>query len=213
MARSLASSNHIYCATTDQPANMTLAIWASHNSAANIGCPLWIGEFASADVADTIMFRGDTGGDPVQYRFSDGAAAAGANHGSAYSVDTLYHLCAVKSSDTSHSIFRDGAGKVTNATSVAGSNKDRIALGAYWAASTASNFLTGQIAMAAFWQAALDDAEVTSLSRGFSPRRVRPQQLVFYAPMVRDVFSWVKAQLTFTDSGSTVSAHPRSYGF
>jgi hypothetical protein len=213
MARSLASSNHIYCATTDQPSNMTLAIWASHNSAANIGCPLWIGTATSADVADTLLFRGDTGGDPVQYRFSDGVGAGGANHASAYSVDTLYHLCGVKASDTSHSIFRDGGGKVTSATNAAGGNKSRIALGAYWASSVASNFLTGQIAMAAFWQTNLDDAEVASLAKGFSPRRVRPQQLVFYAPMVRDVFSWVKAQLTFTDSGSTVSDHPRSYGF
>jgi hypothetical protein len=211
MARSFNGSTDIYCATTDQPADMTLAIWASHNSAANIGAALWIGRQDASDVADTLLFRGDTGGDPVQYRFSDGLAAAGANHGSAYSVDTLYHLCGVKASNTSHNIFRDGAGKVTSATSVGGGNKNRIALGAYWASSATSNLLTGNVAMAGFWSTNLTDDEVASLAKGFPPRRVRPQALVFYAPLVRDVFDWRKAN-GFTDSGSTVSAHPRSYG-
>jgi hypothetical protein len=212
MARSLASSNHIYCATTDQPSDMTLAVWASHNSTANIGTALWIGRQDASDVADILLFRGDTGGDPVQYRFSDGLAAAGANHGSAYSADTLYHMCAVKASNTSHSIFRDGAGKVTSATSVGGANKNRIALGAYWASSATSNFLTGTVAMAGFWSTFLDDAEVASLAKGFPPRRVRPQALVFYAPLVRDVFDWRKNP-TMTDSGSGVAVHPRAYGF
>lgn len=212
MARSLASSNHIYCTAPNEPFDMTLAIWASHNSTANIGCPLWVGRFDVADLADTVLFRGDTGGDPVQYRFSDGSTAAAANHGSAYSANTLYHICGVKASNTSHSIFRDGGGKVTNTTNVPAGNKNRLALGAYWASSAASNFLTGKIAMAAFWRAGLDDSEVASLGKGFSPRRVRPQDLVFYAPLVRNVFNWIQAPLTFTDSGSTVSDHPRCYG-
>jgi hypothetical protein len=212
MARSLNGSADIYCATSDQPADMTLAIWASHDSTANIGCPMWVGRHDVSDEADTILFRGDTGGDPVQYRFSDGAAAAGANHASAYSANTLYHMCAVKASDTSHSIFRDGTGKVTSATSVAGANKSRIALGAYWSSGLASNMLSGQVAMAAFWQTGLTDSEVASLAKGFSPRRIRPQHLVFYAPLVRNVFDWRRGE-GFIDSGSGVSAHPRSYGF
>lgn len=212
MARSFNGSTDLYCATTDQPAALTLSIWASHNSTANIGTALWIGRYDVADEADILLFRGDTGGDPVQYRFSDGAAAAGANHGSAYSADTIYNLLGVMASNTSHSIFRDGSGKVTSASSIAAGNKNRIAIGGYWASSAISDRLNGVAAKAAFWQTFLNDDEAVSLAKGFSPRRIRPQQLVFYAPLVRTVFDWRRAN-GFTDSGSGVADHPRTYGF
>ena len=74
-------------------------------------------------------------------------------------------------------------------------------------------------AVVVIWTAYFDDAEVMSLARGFSPRRVRPQSLKLYAPMVRDLQATYDAKSggghsTWTTSGSPiVSAHPRSYGF
>jgi hypothetical protein len=214
MARSFNGSTDIYCSTTDQPADVTLAIFASHNSTTSIAAAMEAGRHDANDVGDILYFRGDTGGDPVQYRFSDGALGAGAaNHGSAYSANTRYHLAAVGFGSNSHSIFRDGAGKVTNTTTtLAQGNKGRISIGCAYYNSAAADRLTGDCAMAGFWSTYLTDDEIVSLAKGFPPRRVRPQALVFYAPLVRNVFDWRRAN-GFTDSGSGVADHPRSYGF
>lgn len=69
----------------------------------------------------------------------------------------------------------------------------------------------GQIAEAAIWSATLTDAEHTSLSKGFKPSRIRPQSLVFYAPLIRNLQD-TKGALALTNNNSaTVADHPRVY--
>lgn len=213
MARTFNGSVDAWCANTLGPSEWTLAVWASHNSTTNIGCAISRTRHTSSDESDIIYFRGDTGGDPVQYRFSNGVGVGAANHGSAFVANTLYHVCAVMASVTSHSILRDGAGKVTSATNIGfGTGRTRIVLGRNQFNTTSTDSpLTGKEAMAAFWGINLTDDEVVSLAKGFPPRRVRPQSLFMYAPMVRDLFDW-RAGQPFTDGGTTVSDHPRSYG-
>jgi hypothetical protein len=65
--------------------------------------------------------------------------------------------------------------------------------------------------MSAVWNAALTDAEVAILATGFSPKKVRPQSLVFYAPLVREVRDLVGG-VALSDTGTTVADHPRTYG-
>ena len=71
--------------------------------------------------------------------------------------------------------------------------------------------LTGRIAEVGIWNAALTAAEVASLADGMTCDKVRPQSLVFYAPLVRDLID-VKGGLTITNNNTaTVAAHPRVY--
>ena len=61
------------------------------------------------------------------------------------------------------------------------------------------------------WSAALSAAEIASLAKGMTCDKVRPQSLVFYAPLVRDLIDQ-KGGLTITNNnGATVAAHPRVY--
>jgi hypothetical protein len=90
------------------------------------------------------------------------------------------------------------------------SNFDRL-----WIGRSDVNFpepMSGQLAEIAVWSVELNSAEMNSLAKGFRPTRIRPQSLVYYVPLIRNVVE-LKAALTFTTSASspTVFAHPRVY--
>jgi hypothetical protein len=71
--------------------------------------------------------------------------------------------------------------------------------------------MTGQIAEVGIWNVALTDAEIASLADGMTCDKVRPQSLVFYAPLVRDLQD-VRGGLTITNNNTaTVAVHPRVY--
>lgn len=71
--------------------------------------------------------------------------------------------------------------------------------------------LTGDEAEVAYWDTNLTAAEMLSLARGFSPRKVRPGNLVFHAPLIRSSLDFVGA-LSLTDIATPgVAAHPRIY--
>jgi hypothetical protein len=73
------------------------------------------------------------------------------------------------------------------------------------------NYFPGLIAEVGIWNAALTITEIASLAKGMTCDKVRPQSLVFYAPLVRDLNDQ-KGGLTITNNnGATVANHPRVY--
>jgi hypothetical protein len=50
-----------------------------------------------------------------------------------------------------------------------------------------SELQDGRTAEVGIWNAALTAAEIASLAKGMTPDKIRPQSLVFYAPLVRDL--------------------------
>lgn len=69
----------------------------------------------------------------------------------------------------------------------------------------------GDIAEVGVWNVALTAAEIASLADGMTCDKVRPQSLVFYAPLVRDLQD-VRGGLTITNTNTaTVANHPRVY--
>ena len=71
--------------------------------------------------------------------------------------------------------------------------------------------MNGYIAEVGIWNAALTAAEIASLADGMTCDKIRPQSLVFYAPLVRDLQD-TKGGLTITNNNaSTVANHPRVY--
>jgi len=72
-------------------------------------------------------------------------------------------------------------------------------------------YFQGRIAEVGIWNAALTAAEIDSLAKGMTCDKVRPQSLVFYAPLVRELIDQ-KGGLTITNNnGATVANHPRIY--
>lgn len=79
------------------------------------------------------------------------------------------------------------------------------------AVATTSPLWDGLIAEAAIYSAALTAAEIASLAKGMTCDKIRPQSLVFYAPLVRNLQD-AKGGLTITNNGgATVATHPRVY--
>ena len=76
-----------------------------------------------------------------------------------------------------------------------------------------ANNLSGfSAAEVGIWTAALTAAEIASLAKGMTCDKVRPQNLVFYAPLVRNLQD-AKGGLTITNNNSATAAnHPRVYG-
>lgn len=74
-----------------------------------------------------------------------------------------------------------------------------------------SIFFNGTIAEVGIWNAALTDAEIASLAKGITCDKIRPQSLVFYAPLVRDLIDQKGGLAITNNNGATVANHPRIY--
>ena len=136
-----------------------------------------------------------------------GAGGVEANTSTQYSENIWHHLCGVYEADDIH-VYLDGGGKGS-----LGSNGkvipefDNVSVG-MMRDSSPDQEMSGDLAEAAVWDVALTDAEVAILAAGYSPLFVRPQSLIFYAPLIRGLNDKVGG-LTLTADGTTVSAHPR----
>lgn len=77
----------------------------------------------------------------------------------------------------------------------------------------AGPFPEGEVAELAVWNVALSDAEMVALSKGFRANRIRPQSLLFYAPLVRGQVDKIGGR-TFSVLGAAAAYadHPRVFG-
>lgn len=78
-------------------------------------------------------------------------------------------------------------------------------------AQSASEYGNGRYCEIGIWHEALTAEEIASLADGMTCDKIRPQSLVFYAPLIRDLQD-IKGGLTITNNNSaTVATHPRVY--
>lgn len=119
------------------------------------------------------------------------------------------HACGVITSPTLRAAFLNGGGKGTNTQNNVPSEPNRTSLGRYNDFTPGNNY-TGNIAEAGIWNTNLTDAEVAILAAGYAPPFVRPSNLVFYLPLVRDDDEDVAGGLSLSASGSPgIGAHSR----
>lgn len=133
-----------------------------------------------------------------------------ARTGTAVTLNTWNHACAVYASSTSRSAYLNGSNKVTDTTNSVISAPNRLAVASRFNVSYGIN-LIGRVADVGVWSVALADEEVASLASGVSCRLIRPQSLVFYAPLMRNLVD-IRGGLSLTNvSNATVADHPRIY--
>lgn len=127
------------------------------------------------------------------------------------SANTWFHACAVEAALNDHRLFRDGANKNTTSGARTPVSINAVNVGTDRNNNNNTSLWGGQIAEVGIWNIALTDAEVASLAKGMTCDKVRPQSLVFYAPLVRDLID-VKGGLTITNNNTaTVANHPGVY--
>lgn len=127
-------------------------------------------------------------------------------------LNNTWNHCAVRLSGTTAATFGNGiqSEAATGFTVLTTTGLDRLGIGAF----VRGNVLTysaANFAEVGIWSAAITADEIASLARGVSPSLVRPQSLVFYAPLIREIRD-VRGGLALTNNNAaTVADHPRVY--
>jgi hypothetical protein len=205
MAYDFVSANTQYLSTTNpvSAAPFTIACWAWVNNISSTKALVSLNQNSGTNrfvmsVAHAILRFGDSG--------TGGAIATGT-----VAANTWFHACAVEASTTSRFCYRDGANAGQNTTFRNPTLINALNIGTTINTGSITQLLAGRIAEVGIWNAALTAEEVASLAQGMTCEKIRPQSLVFYAPLVRNLIDQ-KSGLTITNNnGATVTQHPRVY--
>jgi hypothetical protein len=184
----------------------SMACWLYFTDATNDRPGIWIGDKDVINHRSQLQFQDSGAVFNFQYETASGTSESS---GGSMSVNTWYHLAGVAASVSSRIGYLDGAAQTEDTNNWGDLTAvDRVAIGAE-AGSTPVEYMDGHVAEAAVWDVALSQADITTLAAGYSPLFVKPQNLVFYLPMVRDEdLDWI-ANLSMTAAATpTVSDHP-----
>jgi hypothetical protein len=78
---------------------------------------------------------------------------------------------------------------------------------------SSSQFIGGQVAEVAVWNTALTAEEITSLSKGYRAKLIRRPNLLFYAPLIRDLAEIRNSRTLVKQAGTdTYTDHPPVIG-
>jgi hypothetical protein len=190
---------------------LTLACWFNSTNTTAIQALVCVNATANSE-RHVLYARGDVAGDPIRIQSVSGATTGNADTTTGYSSGVWTHACGVLSSNTNRTAYINGGSSGTNATNVSVSTV-QCSIGAqrFITFPSGTSFTTGLIAEVGIWNAALTAAEIASLAQGMTCDKVRPQSLVFYAPLVRELQD-VRQGLTITNNnGAAVTNHPRVY--
>jgi len=190
---------------------ITMACWFNSDSLATGQVLIHLVNTAFNNHYFGIALRGDVAGDPVQVGAFSGVSFQGANTTTGYSANTWQHACGVILSATSRTVYLNGTNSATSTGSVS-LTPNQVRIGRFVNTSGNDSFyLDGRLADVGIWSAELTTAEIGSLAKGVSCDQIRPQSLVFYAPLIRDIVD-VRGGMTITNTNTaTVSDHPRVY--
>lgn len=131
--------------------------------------------------------------------------------------DNTWKHCACRLADASTvSTASSYVGGALNQTSTAGAptptttGLDRLGLAAA-VRGNVSSYSTATMCEVGIWSAALTAEEIAALARGVTCEHIRPQSLVFYAPLIRDAVDLARGVHLSNNNGATVADHPRVY--
>lgn len=188
---------------------LTMACWVNPDNTSANHTPIAV----SADTGLErwmLQLAGGLAGDPIR-AFTQGGGSNDTANASAFTANTWQHAAARFSANNNRRAYRNGVGGTANTASITPTGVNRTNIGCSWASAARAGFHDGEIAEVGIWNVALDDAEIAALATGVRCSLVRPQSLVFYAPLIRDVIDLSKG-VSLTTTGATVSVHPRRIG-
>ena len=127
------------------------------------------------------------------------------------STSIFTHVAGVFTSTTDRTVYRNGTNTTNDTTNIGAQDAfNQLLLGARNSGAIGL-YMDGNVAEVGIWNVALTAAEIASLAKGMTCNLVRPQSLVFYAPLIRNLQD-VRRGLTLTNNNTaTVANHPRVY--
>lgn len=214
MAYQLASASSQYLTISSVPvaaAPLTMCCWFNPTTVNTTMTLMYIGNAANTH-RFFMSIRGTDALKAIQLSvLESGVGSTLTTSTIAASANTWQHAAAVITSTTSRTIYLNaGNSATTTSAALAPQNVDVFSIGARQA-TTFGQLMNGSIADVGVWDAALTVDEINSLYRGAACNQVRPQNLRFYAPLIRDLID-IKGGRTITNNNTaTVSNHPRVY--
>ena len=197
----------------------TLACWFNPQKDTSNRCLLQVGNFATTNRC-TLFALGNVAGDPVRLQVLGSTATATVVTSTGWTTNTWNHACGTAKLTGSFppqefAVYLNAGGKVTGTSNVGAPSSawSSTSIGVQQqngVINTGTHF-DGLIAEAGIWNVALTDDEIASLAKGMTCNLVRPQSLVFYAPLIRELQD-IKGGLTLTNNNTaTVADHTRVY--
>ncbi len=155
---------------------------------------------------------GAAAGDPIRAAVGNLGTFGTASTSAGYSTGVWQHAAGVFSASNSRTVYLDAGSSGSDTTSITPGTLNNTVVGARVASGSLSNVFDGRIAEPAIWNAALTADEVAALAKGVSPAKIRPESLVFYPPLIRDLSELIAGVSLSATAAPTVAAHPRVYG-
>lgn len=218
MAYSLVRASSQYISAADFSSGIeapfTISGWCNSSDISNTQNLIVLHDGGNPTDRHGIVLRGAVAGDPIDASSTTndgGVPSGGALTTSGYSQNTWFNGTGVFSATNSRTIYINATSSATNTTNVPITGIVKTFLGCTYSAGAAVGFLDGRLAECAIWSAALTADEVNSLSKGFKPTRVRPQSLIFYAPLVRNLQELRQGRALTNNNTATVGNHTRVY--
>lgn len=200
-----ASNQHLTCAAPVAAAPLTVSAWFFLDSTtANqaIAC------LTAGSTAQRFLLY--TGGGQL-FWFVNDTSFSQVNINAAFAANTWHHACAVESATNSRRVYANGTASNASSATRAPASVASLFVGIDRLNNGFQFPMTGRVADVAIWSAALTAEEITSLSRGVSARLVRPQSLVFFAPLIRTLHDLSRGAAITNGNTATVIDHPRIY--
>ena len=124
---------------------------------------------------------------------------------------TWNHAAGVFASIASRTAYLNGVGNTDTVSIGSAISSPGMLVGARRFNGALGTYYTGLIAEVGIWNTDLTAAEIASLADGMTCDKVRPQNLVFYAPLVRDLIDQKGGLAITNNNAATVAAHTRVY--
>jgi len=190
---------------------LTMAGWYRYDTALGVGQEMTI--MSLTDASDDQEFTieiGENGGTDYAIAVTFSGGFNGALSSVEPQVNTWEHIGGVFSAIDSRIVYLNGVNVGSDSGSATPSGISNVNIGATLSSGAPAKDFNGAIAECAIWNVALTATEMAILADGFSPLFVRPQSLVFYAPIVRGLQN-LKGGTSLTNNSGTVFSHPRIY--
>jgi hypothetical protein len=156
------------------------------------------------------MFVGTSGVARMFVRADNNVSVDSSGTSVIFGASTSWAHTAFTNTSSARNLYVNGVNEATGGGNSNAVTLDLLAIGALRRTFVSDQF-SGQIAECGIWNAALTADEIASLADGMTCDKVRPQSLVFYAPLVRNLQD-VRGGLTITNNNTaTVANHPRVY--
>jgi len=157
------------------------------------------------------LLRLDSNTNLVQYNTGTPLSASSS---ASYTTNTWNMATAVGTSATSRTVYLNAANSGTQTTSRTPTTPDRVCIGFARLSGIDTPTMEGYIAEVAIWNATLTTDELTSLYKGTKADQIRPQNLKFYMPLVRNIYDETASTtgITYEFGANPEVNHVRRYG-